>query len=245
MFLRPLISIHSVVQYFYLYNKRKLIIQENPLLRHNCLCLRDHAGPPRELTAAPAPGEGGGQSWAPLHVEQLGSFLRRPSVHIPGPPPRCPRPPHGASCGSAGLPDGSSLTHSSPGLRKKSSDWGQSPREVAEPPLPHPCSRTFCPGSRSGGGQEVGALGVPGHSGLRRRLGGPRPSRVQLEGLGRGEESHGLPASLVCVPGQKVGASDGQGVAQSPVACPSRPCRVNFVTWSVLLPPCLSRFPRW
>ena len=116
--------------------------------------------PRRCIPVSQAPGEGGGQSWAPLHVEQLGSFLRRPSVPIPGPPPRCPRPPHGASCGSAGLPDGSSLTPSSPGLRKKSSDWGQSPREVAEPPLPHPCSRTFCPGSRSGGGQEVGALGA-------------------------------------------------------------------------------------
>lgn len=71
---------------------------------------------------------------------------------IPGPSPRLACPRRGASCGSAGLPDGFSLTPSSPRLRKNSSDWGQSPREVAEPPLPHPCSLTLCPGSRSVGG---------------------------------------------------------------------------------------------
>lgn len=168
---------------------------------------------------------------------------------IPGPLPRLARPRRGASCGSAGLPDGFSLSPSSPRLRKNSSDWGQSPREVAEPPLPHPCSRTLCPGSRSGGwgGGKAGGGGLghraPGHSGLRGTLGGPRPSRVQLEGLGRQEGSQGLPASLVRLPGHKVGASDGQGTAQSFLACPPRPCRVNFVTWSVLLPPCLSRLP--
>ena len=48
-----------------------------------------------------------------------------------------------------------------------------------------------------------------------------RSSRVQLEGLGRGEESQGLPASLVCLPGQKVGASDGQGLLRAP--WPARP----------------------
>lgn len=35
---------------------------------------------------------------------------------------------------------------------ENSSDWGQSPGEVMEPPPPHPCGWTFCLGSRSGQG---------------------------------------------------------------------------------------------
>lgn len=46
------------------------------------------------------------------------------------------------------------------GPEENSSDWGQSPGGVEERPPPHPCSWTFCPGSRSGGGLEGGASRV-------------------------------------------------------------------------------------
>ena len=62
---------------------------------------------------------------------------------------------------------------------------------------------------------------MPGRSGLRRRRGGSQPSWVELEGLRCGEGSQGLPASLVCVPGHKVGASAGRGALRA------RPCRMN------------------
>lgn len=89
-----------------------------------------------------------------------GSFPHPPVCpHIPWSVPEVPLPPRGASCRSAGPPGGSSIHPLLAWIERNGSYWGQSPQEVAELPPPRPCSWTFCPGSRSGGGLGGGGLG--------------------------------------------------------------------------------------